>query len=88
MQNEKRGARGTAERARQNERTDGKMEQCERNRKRNTGAKSGAGMRRKAETAQKASEKTPAAHSAFNRHSAAFGAGGLVWHTTDQKASI
>ena len=47
MQNEKRGARGTAERARQNERTDGKMEQCERNRKRNTGAKSSAGMRRK-----------------------------------------
>ena len=42
------------------------MEQCERNRKRNTGAKNGVGMRReKAETAQKASEKTPAAHSAL-----------------------
>ncbi len=47
MHNEKRGARGTAERARQNERTDGKMEQCERNRKRNTGEKNGVGMRRK-----------------------------------------
>lgn len=47
MQNEKRGARGTTKRARQDERTDGKMEQCERNRKRNTGAKSGAGMRRR-----------------------------------------
>lgn len=35
------------------------MEQCERNRKRNTGAKSGAGMRRKGGDAQKASEETP-----------------------------
>ena len=64
------------------------MEQCERNRKRNTGAKNGVGMRRKGGDGAKASEKTPAAHSAFDRHSAAFGAGGLVWHTTDQKASI
>ena len=43
----KKEARVEPQRARQDERTDGKMEQCERNRKRNTGEKNGAGMRRK-----------------------------------------